>query len=155
MRILAVDQSLANTGLVWVESDPLQVTAKGMLKSRGLLSGNEATLRRAEEMVGEFDALLSDDIDLVLFEVPPLGNLVQRPESSLLSALALRVAARKKGKTCVGVNTNKAKKFLTGSAQARKPKVREALLEKYPQFAGLNQHQTDAVSLAVTYLYDH
>ncbi len=153
--ILAIDQSLANTGMIWVtlhEDKSLTIDSKVTLKSKSLLSGNEASLSRAEELFDNFCSLFTEDLTEVIYEVPPLGNLVQRPESSLLSALALRLAARDKKVLCVGVNTNKAKKLLTGSAQARKPKVREALLAKYPVFQGLNQHQVDAASLVVTYL---
>lgn len=153
--ILAVDQALANTGLIWFTGpDPIVVEGKGLLRSKGLLDGNEASLNRAAEMTDEFDIILGyPHLEYIIYEIPPLGNLVQRPESSLLAAMALRVAARGRNLKTVGVSANKAKRVLTGSGNAAKKKVREALYEKYPVFKGLNEHQADAAALIIAHFY--
>lgn len=156
MKILAVDQSLDNSGIVWFDYDKsLSIVGRALLSCPYLLSGHAASLKRAQELIPLFRSYF-DDMDIVIYEIPPLGNMVQRPESSLLAAMAVCVAAESVGVlSCEGVSPNKAKKFLTGSGVANKTKVREGLYQKFPEMAKhkLNQHQADAAALAVTYLF--
>jgi Holliday junction resolvasome RuvABC endonuclease subunit len=158
---LGVDQSLANSGIVLMEcAEVPKIISKTMLRSTTLLDSSEATLRRAEDMVEEFRLFLGDHshivrIDLIIHETPPRANQLQRPESSLLAALALRLAAKPLGLSYTSVTANAAKKHFTGSGNATKAKMRERMWERYPEFKTfkLNEHQADAAALVVTYRY--
>ena len=76
-----------------------------------------------------------------------------RPESSLVSATALRIAANEMSVGIRMVGAQRAKKVITGNGNAKKPEVRARLLELVPgldKLKPLNEGVIDAVALAYT-----
>lgn len=164
--VLAFDQSLGNCGWVHVQtlSGVLSVVAHGVLKPReGLnLKSNLDMLTATEELSSRIYALVQDlnvTTSIVeqmewLHETPPhMGKVPGNGASSLLAAAAVRFAARAYGKTVVSIGSQTAKKALTGSAKAEKPKVRAAV-DALPVVGSrpTNEHTREALALAVTYL---
>lgn len=156
--LIAADQSLANTGLVVLEFPDVKILQRMTLKSSTSVDGTEKCLLRAEELVGEYNEWLCQQIglyspELVIHELPGASNRLARPESSLLAALALRTVCNELGLPVKAISANVAKRVFTGNGNAQKRHVREALYGFFPHFAQakLNEHLCDAISLGVTY----
>lgn len=150
-RILAFDQSLANTGWALIERTG-GVSATGNLKTDPTESkGHEDTLQRGSILYGRYRSLIESlGPDLVVHEMPPVGGRMMRPESSLVSANALRNA-------CLGLSVpvemygaQKAKKRWTGNGNAKKNEVKEALRRLDPTLASrkpMNEAIFDAIAI--------
>lgn len=163
-NVVGIDQSLSKTGLVVVECAPTPdhpiLLHHELIESPITVTGLENTLKRAEEL-GEQWPLILDDLwqkwkpYRIIHEIPTMSNALQRPESSLLAAYGLRLAARKLGIPFKAISANTAKKRLTGSGNASKAKMRERLKEEYPRFrrCGLDTNQYDALALVITDCY--
>jgi hypothetical protein len=139
-RVLAFDQSLAACGVAVLTFDGqtlflrdahvMQVPATDAKRSR------EHGLRRAELLV---DAIINwyqrsvpDDQWSVVYEAVPEGGSIHAPESSLLGAMAVRMATR----TFRGapplldpVPAQSHKKFVCGNRNATKKEHHAALME--------------------------
>lgn len=155
--VIAVDQSLANTGIVVLSFDHegFSVGERTTLRSTTSVDGIERCLLRAEELRTEMEEYIRTlpKPDMVVHELPGASNRLQRPESSLLAALALRTVAGALKYPVAAVSANTAKKFLTGNGNAQKRQVKEHLLICYPhlQPLRLNEHLIDAIAVGVTY----
>lgn len=152
--ILAVDQSIANSGWAYIvsDTDSFVVQGTGNLKTYEMAKSHEDTLRRAVVCYRQYRSLIeSFDPVLVVHEMPPVGNHMARPESSLVSAAALRMAAYDAKVTIRMVGAQRAKKVITGNGNAAKSEVKEKLLKLVPDLTRLkpiNEHVIDAVALA-------
>jgi Holliday junction resolvasome RuvABC endonuclease subunit len=152
--ILAVDQSIANSGwaYVWSDRDTFRVEAGGNLKTDPIDKGHEDTLQRAVECFRQYMRLLGEyRPDVIVHELPPVGNHMARPESSLVSATALRTAAHAREIPIKMVGAQHAKKVITGNGNAKKYDVKTCLLHLVPDLAllkPLNEAIIDAVALA-------
>lgn len=139
-EVLAFDQSLANTGwvhLVFGLNGVFRVVDAGSFgtdetKARGVTQ----TLLRAEEhhgivfslMAQKFPAATANQSSLkVAYETPPVGGRMSRPESSLTSAVAIRIAARQYGCSAIQVGSQSAKKMICGNGNAEKKDAHAAL----------------------------
>jgi Holliday junction resolvasome RuvABC endonuclease subunit len=158
--VLAFDQSLASTGwvLLSVHGDSgSTVVLTGTLRNVGdPLKGSARVLER-------FDELRADLYDitrlvlpetLIVHESPPSAAMM-RPESSLLAAAAVRTvfSPRKVG----AVQGQHVKKVVTGNGNAAKPEVAKAV-KAMTWIQGIdllkNEHQRDALAIAVTFMID-
>jgi hypothetical protein len=100
-RILAVDQSLSATGMVWLAVGRRELTVYQAWTFRSEAGedadGHEQNLQRAMDLGNQIDDVIRvvhQDVAHVVHEGPPVGGgRIMRPESSLLAALALRQAA--------------------------------------------------------------
>lgn len=151
-RILAVDQSLANSGWAMIEMGV--VTWTGNIKTDPMSVGHEDTLLRGERVYAEYQLLLRKfEIDLIVHETPPVsGARMMRPESSLVSAVALRIAGSLAGIPVEMVGAQRAKKRWTGNGNAKKPEVREALKAAFPELRQkkpMNQAIIDALAIGL------
>lgn len=158
--VLGVDQSLSNTGMVVVAIGTVpDLLSKHMLTSRSAVEGTESALRRAVELHGEFRNFMklmsSWEVDEIIHETPPTANRMQRPESSLLAAMGLRLAAEEFGLPYLAVHSNTAKLHFTGSGVAKKPVMHERMWGIYPEIKAkkLNEHQADALALVIAHHY--
>jgi Holliday junction resolvasome RuvABC endonuclease subunit len=146
--ILAVDQSLSNTGWAFLIGKVVILT--GNIKTDPQ-KGHEGTLTRGGDLFAEFCHLLDDRRpDLIVHELPPVGSRMMRPESSLVAAQALRDAAITREVPVRMVGAQKVKKRLTGNGNAKKPEVRQAILSFDPQVREkkpLNEAIFDAIGL--------
>lgn len=166
--LLAFDQSLSNTGYVVLDSQSphfmdteMKFMATGMLKARDDVKGHEKVLDRAMDLFWEVqDVCRQWRPTWVTFETPPVGGRMSRPESSLLGAHSIRLAAIIENPfvKAVMVSRQKAAKRWTGNGNADKKVVRAALeallvyhhIEK-PE-GPWNEHVVDALSLALLFM---
>lgn len=161
--LLLVDQSLASSGIVCMVFDhsplPPHLQYWLTLKSLTALDGPVSSLDRATQLHHEFTKLIqfsSCPLDGIVYETPPLSlNSLQRPESSLLAASALRIAAHQANIPTYAVSANRAKNLITGNSNAKKKDVREVLLNQFQflQNRRLNEHQIDACALGLSYAF--
>lgn len=165
-KVIAFDQALAETGYVVIQGlhthSPPRIETTGMLTATDDVKGHEKTLLRASTLYWEVKDLIAfhkptmDNLRLiVVHETPPIANKMSRPESSLLASLAIRVAAMESGCRVVMHQRQRAYKRFTGSANADKKFMKEALtklleareiaLPKGPW----NQHVVDALGIGL------
>jgi Holliday junction resolvasome RuvABC endonuclease subunit len=157
-NVLSFDQSLSSTGWVHLRATPghVQIMDTGTLVNAGdPLKGSARVLDRFEELVQQLRSmqhLLRDGI-LIVHESPPSAAMM-RPESSLLAAAAVRVALD------VGVDMvqgQHVKKIVTGNGNAKKAEVAKAV-KAMTWIQGIdllkNEHQRDALAIAVTFMID-
>lgn len=166
--MMAFDQSLSNTGMVLIEMNidgVHRVVGTGMIRTEATppLKGHAANLVRSKDIFLEVIHLLSaHKPDMVVVETPPVGPKMSRPESSLLAADAIihaveAINAVGMGEVQIGydiVSAQRAKKFLTGKANADKKLIRQpvdALLPSLASHKPCNEHIYDAAALALTY----
>lgn len=175
--VLAFDQSLAATGFVWLaatrneQDGPLKIEVKDadVLKTVDTAEGkggHEENLRRAEEQYKNFKTLLasfspSRAVAVVVREMPPNGGgRLMRPESSLLSALALQLAIRETDfATAPPIAPATWRKLVCGKGNATKEQAHQvlgtwapSLVEGYVRYI-TNEAKRDALCLALTALY--
>lgn len=152
-RILAFDQSLANTG--WALIDGGLVTHVGNIKTEAEGKGPEDTFKRGLRVYMAVDELMRwylTESDTVAHEMPAVARRAQRPEASYVAAMAIRAAAHNSRIGVEMVNAQHAKKRWTGSAKADKSVVKTALLNLHPYMKDLrpmNQAITDAIALGL------
>lgn len=175
--VFAFDQSLAATGFVWLtcthsERDGmprLRIKDADTLKTVDTAEGkggHEENLRRAEQQYKNFKALLtsfnpSRGAAVVVREMPPNGGgRLMRPESSLLSALALEIAIQETGFVSTPpVAPATWRKVVCGKGNATKAEAHKGLDTWAPQLVNgythhiTNEAKRDALSLALTTLY--
>jgi Holliday junction resolvasome RuvABC endonuclease subunit len=167
-KIIAFDQSLSNTGYVVLDTSsptfhigPLKLMTTGMLKAKNDLKGHENTLFRGMDLFWEIqDVCRQWRPDSVIFETPPVGGRMARPESSLLAALSLRLAAIIENPfvKLVMISRQQAAKRWTGNGNADKRVVRAALdqvltTHEIARCDGpWNEHVYDALSLGLLYM---
>lgn len=153
MKFISFDPSLANCGWVSVGiyDGEIRPVHSGVIRStwtdQGLLEPIFQTVGLTQ-LVGDVLGLV--DPELVLVEMPPVRRPNMERESSLLACTAVAMAASEHGLRVVGVSAQKAKRSLTGFANAKKPVVREAFLAKWPMHRAsvTNEHTRDAWLLA-------
>jgi Holliday junction resolvasome RuvABC endonuclease subunit len=166
-KIIAFDQSLSNTGFVVLNSQnrflqhEIVFEKTGMLKAIDDLKGHEKTLDRGMDLFWEIqDVCKAHRPDAVIFETPPAGGKMSRPESSLLAALTIRLAALIENPfvKLVMMSRQKAAKRWTGNGNADKKVVRAAL-EKLMEAHKItrptgpwNEHVVDALSLGLLFM---
>jgi len=153
--ILAFDQAVAATGWACLVATEDEVTIRGLgtFKTVPITGGHEDTLLRAVQLHADFERLIDGlGPDIVAHETPPVGARMSRPESSLVAATALRIAAAHAHIDVVMIGAQRAKKRLTGNGNATKPQVREALLSLLPSLSGhrLNENVVDATAIGMT-----
>lgn len=152
-KIMAFDQTLANCGWVsvLVNEGELYPIESGTIKGQWLDAGMLEPVREAvalRELASAF--MVRQNPSLVLVELPPIRRPGMERESSLLACTAVMMAAADHGLTVVGVSAQQAKRRLTGFANAKKPQVRLAVQERWPEYKTLltNEHTRDAWVLA-------
>ena len=161
-KIVSFDQSLANTGYVVAEvaQKQISVIASGTIhtvNSGGRKSWTD-TLYRARELIEPIRGVVAEhDPVLILHEMPPIGNSrsMHRPDSSILSALAIWVAVDPLPIRMVDART--VKRHLTGKAGATKKEVRTALESRLggvldDKHLRRNEHTFDALGILYTYI---
>lgn len=154
-RILALDQSIANTGWAVIEQGG-RVSAQGNLKTEPTTTAksrsHEDLLQRASILFNEFVLLMQEVApDLVVHEMPPAGGRMRGGgESSLVTANAVRNAATALAIPVRMESAQRAKKRWTGNGNAEKKMVKEALLRLEPSLADrkpMNEAIYDAIAV--------
>lgn len=164
-EVLAFDQSLRSTGWVMAylpESGAnVNVLRAGTLRTvPGAERGPQQNLGSAIEMYDQVDRVLARCLRLdtvVVYETPPVGGKMARPESSLLSALAILLALRNRApnRWATMVSAQKAKRLICGNANADKQVAHKALFDHCAPWITYyelvtNEHTRDALMLALT-----
>ncbi len=165
-RVIAFDQAIANTGWCIVSFQvgfPPQVEQAGTIKTE-TLNGRTSwddTLERSQRLLGHaYELIFAEGVDLVLHEMPPVGNgpFMRGSWSSIVAATAVRGAAFMADIPVFHVSAQSVKKYLTEDANAKKKKVREAIDKLTDDgrllMAGdirLNEHIVDAIGIALTW----
>lgn len=174
--VLAFDQSLANTGFVVLEikRDKHDRNELTILTSEILRTVDEAegkgghaeNLRRAQVQYRNYFSLLKSfsvhrSHATIAHESPPDGGgKLMRPESSLLSALALRIAAQEAMFPLgVAVASGTHRKIVCGRGNVDKKTAHEGLATWAPLLVNgyakhiTNEAKRDALSVALSALY--
>lgn len=155
--VVAFDQSLSSTGWAKVKIIGGQAVVRevGNIKTSAVAKGHEDNLQRAmlvHRQVLQVMAMAKEGDTLVVHETPPVGGRMSRPESSLLAALGIRLAAQSLGMPLHMVGAQRAKKLLTGNSNADKKEVRATIDRVFPIVATLkprNDDTYDAIALAL------
>ena len=150
-NVLAFDQALANTG--WCLMRPIYpyVIRTGVIRTDTDI-GHEGNLSRTILVHDAVKALIDTHLDLVVHETPPVGPGMYRPESSLLAATAIRIAAHDHGVALTMAPAQRAKVRLTGDAQATKADIKAGIKKLWPHLPILgpwNEHVRDAIALGI------
>lgn len=168
--VLAFDQSLDAFGWVSLSNtkESCRITSAGSFSTSKdyrkpgttqPLKGHPLNLERGVEVyerVREMFRPLADNIDVV-WETPPAGGKMARPESSLLSALAIKIAAKERGIVPVMLGAQTCKKLFTGNSNAEKPVAHRAMMHQVSGWMMdidtiTNEAKRDALLLAITHL---
>lgn len=156
-RLLAFDQSLSSTGyaLITCDNDGAYIWETGVLKTTHDLRGHEKTLQRYLELVHDLDDLVDKvgTVQDIVYETPPVGGRMIRPESSLLAAAAVLVCTEDFKPHMI--SRQKAAKRWTGKGNSTKKEIRDALMSfgYTPKEWGLawNEHVADALSIGLLF----
>lgn len=158
-RILAFDQSLANTGAAWVTGDSqgFNVIDTFMVRtSPEGKGGYEDSFRRGIDVVYPEVQALMDRVQphIVVHEMPAVNpRFSQNSEGTIIVCTVIRIAARHRNAPVVMVNNQHMKKVLTGSAKVEKHDVRDAVKRHIPDCGAAmsyaNDDTFDAVALAI------
>lgn len=126
--LLCVDQSLAKSGWILGRGDRVMVTTGVLAKGKDVTLDGLATFTRADDLFLEALALIKEIKPMVVVhERPPVGGgRMVRPESSIMSAVAWRNAAKLCKVPTLMVARQKAAKLLTGNGNAKKAVVQSA-----------------------------
>ena len=163
--VLVFDQSLSATGWVVLEGDQnvLTVLTAGSIRLRAadFPGGHEGTLLKAMAVADQVDSVvdrLARVVSHVVHEEPPLAvGRMTRPESSLLAALCVRLAAERARLRVSTVQNQHSKKVLTGASREVTKKQWHAGLDRLTivgRDKATNEGERDALCLGVTYLAD-
>lgn len=154
--VLAFDQTLSSTGWCLMRSKGYIVEAvrTGMCTTNAENKGSDQDLVRGELIFNQFQTVIENNEPMwIVHEAPPVGGgKLSRPESSLLAALALRIAAAQYVTPLTMIHARKAKNRLTGNPGATKKEVREGVLWQLPtitDFKPLNEHVYDAAAIGL------
>lgn len=167
-EVLAFDQSLSATGWVHLRKAPAQL----WVVAAGTESGGDPQTRGPEQSLDRGLALYDKVVHvvsrylnravqipvLIVFETPPVGGKMSRPESSLLAGLVVKIAAdRMAGPRPVMVSAQRAKKVICGDANADKRDAHASLLLNCaPWISGYsaitNEAHRDAAMIGLTAL---
>lgn len=159
-RILALDQTLTNTGWVVLEggNGSLEVLMKGIIKCSSDLSSHEASYDKAEQLMYHL-AMLTDKIAplttedfVVVFERPAVRGF--RIESALMAGREVVRMAEAMGWRWEMVSNLTMKKFLGIKVKgAKKSDVKDKLMAHTDvSISGWNEHNRDACAIGLTYL---
>lgn len=152
--ILAFDQSIAASGWAHLhgQGGVLTIREVGMLPTEVSHKGHEGTLQRGATLHRLATPLiLRIRPHCIAHELPPVGGRMMRPESSLVAATAIRIAAAEYGVSVKMYGAQPVKKLLTGNGNADKKEVRAALDRLFPILVEMkprNDNTYDAVGLA-------
>lgn len=137
-RIMAVDQSLSATGMVWLAVGRRELTVHQTWTFRSEADedadGHEQNLQRAMNLGNQIHDVFREvyrNVTYVAHEGPPVGGgRILRPESSLLAALALRhAAARWEVPIAAMVQPQTHKRVVCGNGNATKKEEHAALAQ--------------------------
>lgn len=157
-RVLALDQSLANTGWVLLETggDSVRVVFKGTLRPKSQSLSHEGTYEKAASLEAMLEQvalkclpLLSSDF-VVVMERPSVRGY--RVESALMAGREVyRMSHRLVGSDPVMVSNLTMRKTFGLKAKDPKAKVKEALVPYVPEVGGRewNEHMRDALALGL------
>jgi Holliday junction resolvasome RuvABC endonuclease subunit len=157
LDILAFDQSLANTGWVYITRG--RVVDQGLIKTeeRDDLRGIEADLVRSYDLgqpIGNLFARWSGEYTVLqpVLELPAVKGKGRITSSLLAAAAVVQMAHRQGVKRPHFVNAQRAKKLVTGNVNATKAEVKEAMAAMLPDLSlpgrTFNQHISDAAAVA-------
>lgn len=165
--VMAFDQSLSATGVVVLVNDGvegLRVLWAGTVRTKTTegLGGHEENLERALDIRHRYTEVLNNrwikDMSVV-HEMVPVGGPLRSPESSLLAAVALRIAAEDLGCPLEpSVAPKRHRKAICGNANAKKPEAHRALtnLATLLPIGGYslvtNEATRDALAIGLTHL---
>ena len=162
--VLAFDQSLNATGYVLLRCDRghLCIEQASQIPMPEISAkGHEANLLKGVALWQRMCAVLTATASgypgaEIAHETPPVGGRMARPESSLLSALSLRIAAATFGWEVTMVGAQKAKRWIAGNANADKKTAHAALAQHFGDLPGYeyitNEAKCDALMIALTIL---
>ena len=165
-HVLAVDQSLSALGWAQVTSDAdgVRVVATGSVvhKPEDFPRGHEGTLAKGMALsraLREVWGGLDDPPEGLAFvhETPPVGSRMARPESSLVSAMVVRLVVDELFHDVVFTVANQhSKTVMTGSPKATKREWHAGIphFDLGPGAKPRNEGERDAVCLAITWFYD-
>jgi hypothetical protein len=167
--VIAFDQTLSKTAGMCVHREGPGVVVRGVRQFAGHTDacGDEGSLQKGVTLYHRFiEFLMSmkghhpDEQITVVHEAPPVGGgVVMRPESALLAAQALRIAAdRLDIPVAPMVSPQQHKKAICGNARADKPEAHAALARLAETLPILGYEQVtnadkrDALCIGLTYL---
>lgn len=162
LRVLALDQALAHTGLVEVAFDGpnFEVMDHETLVMENDLAGNTAVLKAGAWYFDKMRQVLMDHMVLgiaqvVVFELPPNAFAMRRPESSMMAALCLTILCDQLNFENHMVQRQAACTLWAANPKANKTQLKRGILEKFPflqqSMAKGTEHEWDALALAMTY----
>lgn len=159
--VLSFDQTIRRTGWVLLDCDGrgVVVRQRGTLRTEATgQSGWASTFAdadtQAHQITGLFRLLILSPQSVVVHEMPAVAG-GHRTESSSLAAMAIRMRAADWNIPVAMISAQMAKNEVFGYVGAGKAKVAAALKAKSwitYQETPHNEHEYDALALAVTYL---
>jgi hypothetical protein len=162
LRVLALDQALAHTGLVEVSfhGPTFDIEEHRTIILGDDLAGNTAVLAGGTKYFMSMRQVLMDHIvmgrpQVVVFELPPNPNRLHRPESAMMAALVLSILCDQLNLEHEMVQRQAATTLWAANPKATKTQLKYALLDKFPwlkqYMIKATEHEWDALAMALTY----
>jgi Holliday junction resolvasome RuvABC endonuclease subunit len=166
LRVLALDQALAHTGLVEVSfhGPGFEVEEHRTITMDDDMAGNTAVLAAGRAYFGTMRQVLMDHVimgvpQVVVYELPPNAFGMYRPESAMLAALCVGILCEQLNLEHHMVQAQATKTLWASNPKATKTQLKHALLEKWPflkqAMAKATEHEWDALSMALTYAWEN
>lgn len=154
-KVLAFDQSLANTGWAIVQyTGTLSVVETGTISEQGIGNRFVDSLPHTVVLYQQFRTVLRNTRDCeVVHEAPGIG--MRNSDSSVMAATALRIAVEEEGRQVSWMpNRVSYYKTVTGNGKATKGDMKNVLADLFGHIkpGPMNEHTRDAIGLGVAYL---
>jgi hypothetical protein len=162
LRVLALDQALAHTGLVEVSfhGPTFEIEEHQTITLGDDLAGNTAVLAGGTKYFMSMRQVLMDHIvmgrpQVVVYELPPNPNKLHRYESAMMGALVLSILCDQLNLEHDMVQAQAVKTLWAANPKATKTQLKYGILEKFPglktTMAKATEHEWDALGMALTY----
>lgn len=161
MRILGIDQTLANSGWAYLDFTGGEWTllGYGTIVTPANLKGHKGTFDRSLVLYHEYIQLLTSiNPQTVAWELPAVGGSMHRPESSLIAGALLRIAVAEACPDAIidVVGAQTAKKHITNNGNCSKQQMGAGVRARMDSITNAssdmkcNEHVRDAIALALT-----
>jgi crossover junction endodeoxyribonuclease RuvC len=146
MQILGLDPGLGHLGFGVLSTDPYALTNMGIIPNipDPLLKYNENLNNGIRHIAEQFQRILMIyDPREIAAEIVPVGKLGSRSESTVAAITVCKTLAFTYGLPWNDYGANTVKKTVTEDGNASKARVRNAILEMFPDWKEKHQSEKD------------
>jgi crossover junction endodeoxyribonuclease RuvC len=145
-RILGLDPGLEHLGFGVVDTNPFGLTQMGIVPNPKdpLLLYNENLNKAIENIAVQFQRIIMlYDPNEIAAEIVPVGKLGSRSETTVASITVCKTLAFTYGIPWTDYGANTIKNTVTGDGYASKAKIRNAILQLFPDWTAKHKAEKD------------